>query len=284
MNLNGQPARVGLHCGAASYEVSADIVAFYADALDDRNSLYATYAPPLLYHSECYRYLAEWYLQNLIGNLHARQEWHLFAPIRVGSSVRTCSTIVERYAKRGRDYVVNETDVVDAASGALLVRGRTHQSFLQSARDDGDFVVDKSSAQAKKARPPFPTATGESWHGRAKVIDQRRCWMFSGPDRNYHTDAEEARKLGFPAIVVQGMMATCFAAEIMAERFGEGFLRGGRLDLKLTNVLWVDEQVTAHARVREESDEGTQKRVACDVWVEKPDGTRVIIGNASALT
>ena len=32
----------------------------------------------------------------LIGNLHARQEWELFAPLHVGRTVRTRSTVVER--------------------------------------------------------------------------------------------------------------------------------------------------------------------------------------------
>jgi hypothetical protein len=283
MNLNGQPATVGRHCGSSRYVASRDVVDFYADALDDHHPLYATYAPPLLYHSECYRFLGEWYLHNLIGNLHARQEWLLFAPIAVGAAVQTRSTIIERYQKRGRDYVVNETDVVDAGSGALLVRGRTHQSFLQEETDGDGFVVDKATAGKKQPRPPFPTATGADIEPVAKVVDQRRCWMFSGPGRNYHTDPEEARKLGFPNIVVQGMMTTCFVAEVMLNRFGEGFLAGGRMDLKLTNVLWVDERVTAHAKEREASREGTRTRVHCDVWVEKDDGARILIGDASAV-
>ena len=60
------------------------MVAFYADALDDRNPLYERYAPPLLHHSECYTVLGEWYLKNLFGNLHGQQDWELFAPIPHG--------------------------------------------------------------------------------------------------------------------------------------------------------------------------------------------------------
>src|SRR5689334_15803446 len=85
-------------------------------------------APALLFHSEVYRSLA-WYLPNIFGNLHARQEWELFAPLVVGATVRTRSTVVERYAKRNREYVVNEVLVTDA-DGRWLQRSRTHQSFL----------------------------------------------------------------------------------------------------------------------------------------------------------
>ena len=283
MNLLGQPAHVGRHCGSNEYEVSKEVVAFYADALDDHHPLQSEYAPPLLHHSECYQFVGEWYLQNLFGNLHVQQDWQLFAPIRVGSRIRTRSTIIDRYTKRDRDIVLNETDVMDAETGALLVRGHTHQSFLIPKEEQGEgFVVDEKSA-AKKKRPPFPTATGRELATFATHIDPRRCWMFSGPGRNYHTDAEEAKKLGFPNIVVQGMMSTCFVSRVMQEHFGIGWLAGGRMSVKLTNVLWVDETVTPHAKIREETREGTRTRVHCDVWVDKPDGTLVILGSASAL-
>ncbi len=284
MNLMGEPAFVGRHCGSNTYEVTPEVVAFYRDALGDQSKLDDDVAPPLLHHSECYKFVGEWYLKNLFGNLHARQDLELFAPIPIGASVRTCSTIIDRYQKRGRDYVVNETDLFDAADGRLLVRGRTHQSFLPP-RDRGGssgYVVDGSTAQQKRSPAPFPTATGPELTPVKKTIDERRCWMFSGPGRNYHTDREQAEKLGFPNIVVQGMMSTCFVSQVMQDAFGMGWVVGGRMSVKLTNVLWVDETVSAHARIREETGEGDRTRVHCDVWVEKDDGTRVALGSASA--
>jgi acyl dehydratase len=287
MNLRGEPAFVGRHCGSSSYIIDKKTVRFYQDALDDHHPLYDRYAPPLLYHSECYKFLGEWYLKNLFGNLHGQQDWELFAPIPIGTKVRTRSTIIDRYSKRGRDWIVNETDLMSAEEedeGKLLVRGRTYQSFLPPRKSaEEDFVVDESTARKKSPRPPFPTATGPDLDSTTKLIDDRRCWMFSGPGKTYHTDRDEAKKLGFPNIVVQGMMSTCFVSQVMQDHFGMGWLQGGRMSVKLTNVLWVDETITAHARVREENAEGSQNRVHCDVWVEKDDGVRVILGTASAL-
>ena len=284
MNLLGQPAYVGRHCGSNEYEVSKEVVAFYADALDDRHPLQSEYAPPLLHHSECYKFVGEWYLKNLFGNLHLQQDWRLFAPIRVGSRVRTRSTIIGRYPKRGRDIILNETDVMDAETGQLLVRGPPPQSFLPPKEQQGeDYVVGKDTASKKAPRPPFPAATGEDLPSVTTPIDERRCWMFSGPAKNYHTDVEQAKKLGFPNIVVQGMMSTCFVSRVMQDHFGMGWLEGGEMSVKFTNVLWVDETVTTHARVREEVREGARMRVHCDVWVDKEDGMKVLIGSASAL-
>jgi acyl dehydratase len=283
VNLKGEPAYVGRHCGGNRYDVTPELAAFYSDALEDRNPAWAELAPPLLFHSECYKFVGDWYLKNLFGNLHAQQDWELFAPIPIGAPVQTRSTIVARYQKRGRDYVVNETDVCDA-DGRLLVRGRTHQSFLPPKETSSDgFVVDEGTAKKKTPRPPFPTATGADLAPVKKVVDERRCWMFSGPGANYHTDREQAKKLGFPSIVVQGMMTTCFVSQVMGDHFGMGWIQGGKMSVKLTNVLWVDESVAAHAKIREEQPEGGQTRVFCDVWVEKDDGTRILIGDASAL-
>jgi hypothetical protein len=69
----------------------------------------------------------------------------------------------------------------------------------------------------------------------------------------------------------------------MQDAFGPGWLTGGKMSLKLVNVLWVDESVTACAREREREREGTKTRVHCDVWVDKSDGTRVSLGTASAV-
>ncbi|HYB13329.1 MAG TPA: hypothetical protein VEG67_07650 [Myxococcota bacterium] len=285
MNLKGEPAFVGRHCGSSLHVITPEVVAFYAEALDDRSPMWKEIAPPLLHHSECYKFLGDWYLKNLFGNLHARQEWELFAPLRMGRRVRSRSTIVDRYSKRGRDYVVNETDLVDADEGELLVRGRTHQSFLppKDRPFGGAFVVDETTAARKEPRAPFPTATGADLPPLKKSVDARRCWMFSGPGKNYHTDRESAKQLGFPNIVVQGMMSTCFISQVMGDHFGLGWIIGGKMDVRLTNVLWVDEAVTTHARIREELPEGTRTRVQCEVWLDKDDGTRIALGTASAL-
>jgi hypothetical protein len=285
MNLKGEPAYVGRHCGSNSYEITPKLVEFYAEALDDRSFVDSGAAPPLLYHSECYKFAPEWYLANLFGNLHAQQDWELFGALPIGGRVRSRSTIIDRYTKRGRDYVVNETDLCDAVDGRLLVRGRTYQSFLPAREDQevGGFVVDEASAGKKAPRPPFPTATGADLEPVEKTIDERRCWMFSGPEKNYHTDREQAQKLGFPDIVVQGMMSTCFISQVMQRAFGMGWIEGGKMSVKLINVLWVDENVTTHGKIREEHPEGTRTRVHCDVWCEKDDGTRITLGTASAL-
>jgi acyl dehydratase len=236
--------------------------------------------PPLLLHSEVYRSLA-WYLPNVFGNLHARQEWELFAPLPLDAPIRTRSTVVERYVKRNREYVVNEVLVTDAA-GRWLQRSRTHQSFLF---DDGrrDTVVDRE--REKRADRQFAIgAPGPSPIGPlTRPITIAMCEAFSGPEKNYHNDRESAQMLGFPDIVVQGMMTVCLVSELMSEAFGLGWIWGGKMDVRLVNVVWVGDVLATRGKVREEVPEGSRMRVHVDVWCEKADGTKALVGTASAL-
>jgi acyl dehydratase len=109
------------------------------------------------------------------------------------------------------------------------------------------------------------------------------CQKFSGPAKNYHNDIEAARALGFPDIVVQGMMTLCFLSQMMTERFGAGWYEGGRLSVNLVNVLWQKEQVTCRGQVTALTPEGSRQRAHLQVWCEKPDATKVVVGSASAL-
>lgn len=240
----------------------------------------AVTAPALLFHSEVYRSLA-WYLPNIFGNLHARQEWELFAPLTVGASVRTRSTVVERYTKRDRDYIVNEVLLTDA-DGRWLQRSRTHQSFLLDDARRGT-VVDREREKRSDRTFTIGEGSGEELAPLTRTITEAMCEAFSGPDKNYHTDRAMAQALGFPDIVVQGMMSVCFVSELMTRAFGLAWHLAGKLDVRLVNVVWVNDVLTTRGKVREELPEGSKQRVHLDVWCEKADGTKTLVGTASAL-
>jgi acyl dehydratase len=270
---------VGQDVGGRTFTVDRDAGERYR-AGTASNVASGEWAPALAFHSECYRDLS-WYLPNLIGNLHARQEWELFRPFRVGTTLRSRTTVVERYRKRNRDYVVAEVLLTDA-DGRWLQRSRTHQSFL--AEDPGDaVVVDREREKQADRRFAPPADHGDAIALPARTITHAMCEAFSGPHRNYHTDVEMARALGFPDIVVQGMMSVCFVADLVTSRYGDGFRAGGKLDVRLVNVVWPGDAIAARGRVREVVREGTRRRAHLDVWCEKADGTVTVIGTASAV-
>ena len=268
---------VGQDVGGRETIVTRDEIAHYA-AGTGLPAHHGDVAPALLYHSEVYRDLS-WYLPSIIGNLHARQEWEMFAPLRVGAQVRSRVTVVERYRKRDRLYVVAEV-LWTTADGRWLQRSRTHQSFL--ADDPSGIVVDKGREKRSDRRFELPTE-GEEIAPGTRTVTIEMCQAFSGPHRNYHNDREMAQMLGFPDIVVQGMMAICGMSDTLDAAFGAGWHHGGKLDVRLVNVVWVDDVLTTRGRVREVVPEGSRQRVVVDVWTEKADGTIALIGTASAL-
>jgi acyl dehydratase len=274
---------VGRFYGERTIEITPDLVSHYAASVEDNNPMYfgdTPIAPALLLHSECYHTI-DWYL-SYFGNLHARQEWELFHPMTVGETVIARRQIVDRYFKRDREYVVMEVGTF-ASDGRLLVRGRTHQSFLRDTSDTDRTVVDKDREKRSDRKFDGPEETVlEELRGPDKDVTIEMCKLFS-PGKSYHNDVEEARRLGFPDIVVQGMMSLCFISEMMTTRYGEGWLAGGRMNVNLVNVLWQGETVSAGGVVTEERPEGEATRAELRVWCEKADGTKITVGTASAL-
>jgi hypothetical protein len=101
--------------------------------------------------------------------------------------------------------------------------------------------------------------------------------------RNYHNDKQKAVELGFPEIVVQGMLSVCLVAEMMTKRFGLGFLYGGKMDLRLVNVVWGNDVTGPKGLIVERHPEGKRTRAEVEVWCDKADGAKTIVGSASAL-
>lgn len=283
---------VGQDLGVLERAITPELVQWYLGAIEDDHPWYhgdspfgGPVAPALVIHNPAYDSgrTNAWYLPNRYGNLHAKQRWELFNPIMVGERIRNRALVVDRYLKRDRAFVVAEALLSDL-SGLPLGRCRSTQSFLADPSRTGT-VVDRAREQAPARRfEVADEAGGEQITGKRHVVTGEQCDRFTGEGRNYHNDVVESQKLGFPEIVVQGTLSTCFVSDMMTHAFGEGWWCGGRMEINFINVLWAGEAITAHGAVRERTREGSLWRVLLDVWTEKDDGAKTIAGTASALT
>jgi len=102
--------------------------------------------------------------------------------------------------------------------------------------------------------------------------------VFFHGNRSYHTDKEASEELGFEEVVVGGKMTMSLIGEMLEQRFGRGYYEGGTLDVKFTNIVWPDDRVTAKGVITHKQ----AGRAFITVWMEKDDGTVVIVGSASA--
>lgn len=282
---------VGQDLGLMEHAITPELVQWYVDTIEDDHPWYHSaspfggpVAPALIVHNPAYSNgrSRQWYLPNIYGNLHAKQHWELFNPIMIGERIQNRGLVVDRYYKRDREFVVAEAILSDL-NGRPLARTRSVQSFLAGDVNQGT-VVDRSREKRPDRRFETGTEGGERIAGKRHEVTVEQCDRFVGETRNYHNDVAESNKLGFPEIVVQGTLSTCFISDMMTHAFGEGWWCGGRMDLAFVNILWAGEAVTARGAVRDRTREGSLWRVHLDVWTEKDNGTKTIAGTASALS
>jgi acyl dehydratase len=62
---------------------------------------------------------------------------------------------------------------------------------------------------------------------------------------NFHSDADEAGKLGLPGLVAQGMQVAGPAYGMLLDEWGEEFLEHGEIELKFVGMVMDGETVNA---------------------------------------
>jgi acyl dehydratase len=62
---------------------------------------------------------------------------------------------------------------------------------------------------------------------------------------NFHSDPDEARRLGLPGLVAQGMQVAGPAYGVLLDEWGAEFLAGGELELKFVGMVVDGETVAA---------------------------------------
>lgn len=211
---------------------------------------------------------------NTFGNLWMRQEWAFHHPIYPEREYRRASKVLDVYDWRGRSVVKQDVSVYDE-DNTLIVQGIHHQSFLLS-QSSGKVAL--RDPKKKEGVRKFDVPAGTPIESLDCTIDLEMCGVFFHGSRSYHTNKEASEELGFEEVVVGGKMTMSMVGQMLEQRFGQGFYEGGTLDVKFTNIVWPDEHVTAKGVITREED----GRAHVSVWMEKDDGTVVIVGSASA--
>ena len=212
--------------------------------------------------------------KNNFGNLWMRQQWELNAPITPGERYTATSKILDIYDHRNRTLVNSEVTLWSPEGDAMAV-GYHHQSYLLS---QSAGMVRLRDPKAKGGARRFEVPAGDFIEGDPHPISLEMCGTFFHGNANYHTDKRAAEELGFEEVVVGGRMTMSYVGDLMDKRFGKSWFEGGKLDIKFTNIVWPEDVVTAKAVVTDETD----GRANAAVWMEKEDGTVVIVGTASA--
>ena len=267
---------VGKELQEKSFVVRDNLIDDYFEGLDlDRGDFDAGRSPvPSMIATDADNYFRETAYRQQRGHLWMRQEWQFSRAMQAGAEYTTRGRIEDIYRKRDRTVVNTAFTVVDG-SGDEVVRANHHQSFLLDAPvDEVSFRNPSKKAGARK----FVVPEGDAIEGFERKVTVEMCGQYFHGDKNYHTDLEASKELGFRDVVVGGRMTMAYLGHLLDGYFGERWFRSGSLDVKFTNPCW-PEDLIAMKGVSSGVADGRENVFA---WIEKEDGTIVLIGQASA--
>jgi hypothetical protein len=216
-------------------------------------------------------------MPNNFGNLWIRQQWEINNPIIPGQEYNVTSKVMDIYDHRNRDIVLQQVSLW-SPDGELMAQGHHHQSYMQ---DQTSGRVALRDPKAKGGVRTFNVPDGEFVEGSSHAISLEMCGTFFHGNANYHTNIDAANELGFDEVVVGGRMTMSYVGDLLDRHFGKAWYEGGKMDLKFTNITWPGDSVIPKAVVTDETVVDGEKRANVAVWVEKEDGTVVIVGTAS---
>jgi acyl dehydratase len=109
-------------------------------------------------------------------------------------------------------------------------------------------------------------------------------YVFHGKDiKNIHTDDEAARKAGLPRALAQGRYPIGYISEAMLDFFGEGWIRGGKLDVTLIKGIYPGDKIAVKGKIKDKIQERDATRLILDVWLENQEGEKATVGTASGV-
>lgn len=226
--------------------------------------------------------------------LHQKEEIWFNKPIPLGTSMDYTGRYTDKYEKRGKGYTVFECEARDAATGELYVRQiSTEIMRIPEGIQLGTGATRDKAVQAGHIEPNWPAGTIGRAHADAslrvgtpvapleKTAHQDQMTVFSGGNTqwyNIHTDIEVALKAGFRDTLAQGMMETCWVAEMLARFIGPSWHHSGWIKMAYVKPVFRGDMI--HCKAIVSGIDGDL--VKFDVWAENQHGEMTAAGWASA--
>lgn len=118
-----------------------------------------------------------------------------------------------------------------------------------------------------------------------KVVYQRALAEREFSAESIHND-DYTRRQGYPGALVSAYVLCGYLSEPLVRFFGASWFTSGEISLRFIGKgVQQDDLVRCGGTVREivPGNDHRHRRVLLDVWMEKADGVRPVIGTASAM-
>ena len=93
-----------------------------------------------------------------------------------------------------------------------------------------------------------------------------------------HVDPEYAKNTVFKSTIAPGYQFIAYLSELMARDFGEKWITGGGMELRLIRPVFPKDTLTVGAKVVEKNEEDNGISIKCDVWIKNQDDKDIVAG------
>ena len=148
---------------------------------------------------------------HLVGTpfLHGKSSARFLRPFRLGPPIRADVAVIEKYRRRGRDFIVMRASFFDADGEALAVY-------------DHGCAIRSDAVQRAAAPSPPPIATSPSdFPPRRIAMSLEKSRLFSLPAENYHTHDHLAQAIGARVAIPAAMMSFAYLSRFAQDILGD---------------------------------------------------------------
>jgi acyl dehydratase len=302
-NLVYEEIEVGEDLGPYQHPLTKQLVQKYCAAVEStypwqilENSTPIPIVPPTLIGNLSFRLLeTKFYRQP--GTIHASQEMKFFRPIRLDRRLFSRGKMLDKYLKRGKQWVVYEAYFYHEDEQDLGYSRITEvlPGFVKESEERRDSIEPRDT-EIRKRRDLELSSTSQGISSPGTVlgpvirkITQEKMTAYSEDSQtarrgiSIHIQEEVARKAGLKGTVAQGLMSVDYISELMAQTFGMGWIQHGELSVKFIASVYAGDEITARGVVKEQIVEDKLQQTLVEVWCENQAGQKVTVGIASAV-
>jgi len=93
-----------------------------------------------------------------------------------------------------------------------------------------------------------------------------------------HVDPEYAKNTVFKSTIAPGYQFIAYLSELMARDFGEKWITGGGMELRLIRPVFPKDTLTVGAKVVEKDKKENRTSIKCEVWIKNQDNKDIVAG------
>ena len=136
----------------------------------------------------------------------------------------------------------------------------------------------------KSGSDPDEFRSGQELLTLKKVMTQEKINTYVKAAEDYnpiHVDPEFAKKTPFRSTIAPGYQVLAYLSEMMTRHFGEKWITGGVMDVRLLRPVFPGDELSIGGRVAEKHMENSDRLIRCEVWVKNQENEDVVVGFTS---